>query len=41
MNIQRHNKGQPFIEWEQAPGGHKCSWIQRKADPVSLRDHRV
>lgn len=33
MNIQRDNKGQPFIEWEQAPGGYKRAWIQRKTDP--------
>ena len=31
MNIQRDTKGQPFIEWEQAPGGYKRAWIQRKA----------
>lgn len=33
MNIQRDNKGQPFIEWQQAPGGYKRAWIQRKTDP--------
>ncbi len=33
MIIQRDTKGQPFIEWEQAPGGCKRAWIQRKADP--------
>src|SRR5690348_11003760 len=33
MDIQRDTKGQPFIEWEQAPGGYKRAWIQRKTDP--------
>ena len=33
MNIQKDTKGQPFIEWEQAPGGYKRAWIQRKTDP--------
>jgi hypothetical protein len=33
MNIQRDSKGQPFLEWEQAPGGYKRAWIQRKTDP--------
>ncbi len=33
MAIDRDNKGQPFIEWEQAPGGFKRAWIQRKDDP--------
>jgi len=33
MNIQRNTKDQPFIEWEQAPGGYKRAWIQRKTDP--------
>ncbi len=33
MNIQRDTKDQPFIEWEQAPGGYKRAWIQRKTDP--------
>ena len=33
MNIQHDTKGQPFIEWEQAPGGYKRAWIQRKTDP--------
>ena len=32
MNIQQDTKGQPFIEWEQAPGGYKRAWIQRKTD---------
>ncbi len=32
MNIQQDTKGQPFIEWEQAPGGFKRAWIQRKTD---------
>ena len=34
MNIQKDTKGQLFIEWEQAPGGYKRAWIQRrKGDP--------
>src|SRR5438034_9846846 len=33
MQVQRDQKGQPFIEWEQAPGGFKRAWIQRKTDP--------
>ena len=33
VNIQLDTKGQPFIEWEQAPGGYKRAWIQRKIDP--------
>lgn len=33
MKIQRDTKGQPYIEWEQAPGGFKRAWIQRKTDP--------
>lgn len=33
INIQRDTSGQPFIEWEQAPGGYKRAWIQRKTDP--------
>jgi hypothetical protein len=33
VEIQRDTKGQPFIEWEQAPGGFKRAWIQRKTDP--------
>ncbi len=36
MKIQRDAKDQPYIEWEQAPGGYKRAWIQRKAD--STRD---
>ena len=32
MTIQHDQKGQPFVEWEQAPGGYKRAWIQRKAD---------
>ncbi|MEX2497371.1 MAG: hypothetical protein WD397_00675 [Wenzhouxiangellaceae bacterium] len=34
MEIKKDNKGQPFIEWEQAPGGYKRAWIQHK-DPSS------
>jgi hypothetical protein len=33
MIIQRDTKGQPYIEWEQAPGGYKRAWIQQKDDP--------
>ena len=33
MTIERDTKGQPYIEWEQAPGGYKRAWIQRKTDP--------
>jgi len=33
MNIKRDKKGQPYIEWEQAPGGYKRAWIQVKDDP--------
>lgn len=33
MDIERDAKGQLFIEWEQAPGGFKRAWIQRKTDP--------
>ena len=32
MNIQKDTKDQPFIEWEQAPGGFKRAWIQHKAE---------
>jgi hypothetical protein len=30
--IQHDQKGQPFIEWEQAAGCYKRAWIQRKLD---------
>lgn len=33
MQIKRDKKDQPYIEWEQAPGGFKRAWIQRKTDP--------
>lgn len=33
MDIKRDKKDQPYIEWEQAPGGYKRAWIQRKNDP--------
>jgi hypothetical protein len=33
VDIERDAKGQLFIEWEQAPGGFKRAWIQRKTDP--------
>ena len=32
MRIQKDSKGQSFIEWQQAPGGFKRAWIQRKSD---------
>ena len=32
MQIQRDGNGQPFVQWEQAPGGWKRAWIQRKSD---------
>ena len=32
MKIREDSKGQPYIEWEQAPGGYKRAWIQRKED---------
>ena len=31
MNIQRDGKEQPYVEWEQAPGGAKRAWV-RHAD---------
>lgn len=33
MNIQHDQKNQPFIEWQQAPGGFKRAWVQHKTDP--------
>ena len=33
LNIQYDTKGQPFIEWKQAPGGYKRAWIQHKTNP--------
>ena len=30
INIQKDGRGQPYIQWEQAPGGWKRAWIQRK-----------
>ncbi len=33
MNIQRDQKNQPYIEWEQVRGAGKRAWIQRKTDP--------
>ncbi len=33
MQIQRDGNDQPYIEWEQAKGGYKRAWIQRKSDP--------
>jgi hypothetical protein len=32
LRIQLDSKGQKYIEWEQAPGGFKRAWIQRKSD---------
>ena len=32
INIQQDTKDQPFIEWEQAPGGFKRAWIQHKSE---------
>lgn len=44
LKVQKDGKGQPFIEWEQASGGYKRAWIQRKTDPekdwASARDGR-
>jgi hypothetical protein len=37
MEIQKDTKGQPYIEWQQAPGGYKRAWIQRK-DAGSEKD---
>jgi hypothetical protein len=25
--------GQPYLEWEQAPGGYKRAWVQHRTDP--------
>lgn len=33
MKTGKDGKGQPYVEWEQAPGGFKRAWIQRKEDP--------
>ena len=33
MEIKRDRKDQQYIEGEQAPGGYKRAWIQRKNDP--------
>jgi hypothetical protein len=33
MNVQQDKMDQPYIEWEQAPGGFKRAWIQRRTDP--------
>jgi hypothetical protein len=32
LKIHKDSLGQPFIEWEQAPGGFKRAWVQRKHD---------
>lgn len=32
MIIDRDNKDQLFIAWEQAPGGYKRAWVQQR-DP--------
>lgn len=34
MRIERDTKDQPYIEWEQAEGGFKRAWVQRKSDPA-------
>lgn len=34
LQIQHDTMAQPYIEWEQAPGGYKRAWIQRKRDPA-------
>lgn len=31
MKIDHDQQGQPYIAWEQAPGGFKRAWIQRRA----------
>ena len=33
MKIEKDTRGQSYIEWEQAAGGCKRAWIQRKTDP--------
>ncbi|MEX2500583.1 MAG: hypothetical protein WD397_17090 [Wenzhouxiangellaceae bacterium] len=33
LEIKHDQKDQPYIEWEQAAGGGKRAWIQRKTDP--------
>ncbi|MGA3071866.1 MAG: hypothetical protein ABSD43_16795 [Terracidiphilus sp.] len=30
IEIRKDQKGQPYIQWEQAPGGFKRAWIQHK-----------
>jgi hypothetical protein len=30
VEIHKDGKGQPYIQWEQAPGGWKRAWIQTK-----------
>lgn len=37
MEIKKDKQGQPYIEWQQAPGGCKRAWIQRK-DKNSEKD---
>jgi hypothetical protein len=32
IEIRKDQKGQPYIQWEQAPGGFKRAWIQHKED---------
>ena len=34
MIIQRDTKMQPYIEWEQAPGGSKRAWVRHSTDPT-------
>ena len=31
MKIDLDQQGQPYIAWEQAPGGYKRAWIQHRA----------
>ena len=30
MKIKFDGQGQPYVQWEQAPGGYKRAWIQRR-----------
>lgn len=33
MNIEHDEKNQPFVAWEQGPGGFKRAWIRRPDNP--------
>ena len=33
MKFDTDNKGQLYVEWEQATGCYKRAWIQRRSDP--------